>query len=53
MTWLDGVGYKHWGLHGLMGTDALSNGGFAILLLLIVAFVGRSGTAPDPSVNCA
>ena len=35
MTWLDGVGYKHWGAKGLMGVDAIANGGGAIVLLLV------------------
>ena len=34
MTWLDGIGYKHWGARGLMGVDSLGNGGGALLLLL-------------------
>src|SRR5262249_21010260 len=25
MTWLDGVGYKRWGVKGLMGVDAVAN----------------------------
>jgi PAT family beta-lactamase induction signal transducer AmpG len=41
MTWLDGVGYKHWGARGLMGVDALANGGFAIILLLVATFAGH------------
>ncbi len=41
MTWLDGVGYKHWGARGLMATDAVANGGFAIVLLLVAAFAGH------------
>jgi MFS transporter, PAT family, beta-lactamase induction signal transducer AmpG len=38
MTYLDGVGYKHWGVRGLMGVDALAEGGGAIVLLLIAWF---------------
>jgi PAT family beta-lactamase induction signal transducer AmpG len=38
MTWLDGVGYKHWGARGLMGTDAVANGGFAVVLLVVAVF---------------
>jgi MFS transporter, PAT family, beta-lactamase induction signal transducer AmpG len=34
MTWLDGIGYKHWGARGLMGVDSLGNGAGAVLLLL-------------------
>ena len=41
MTWLDGVGYKHWGARGLMGTDAVANGGFAVVLLLVAVFAGH------------
>ena len=41
MTWLDGVGYKHWGVRGLMGTDALANGGGAIVLFLVAAYAGH------------
>ncbi len=41
MTWLDGVGYKHWGARGLMGTDALANGAFGIILLLVATFAGH------------
>jgi hypothetical protein len=35
MTWLDGVGYKHAGARGLMGVDALANGGGGLFLLLL------------------
>ena len=41
MTWLDGVGYRHWGARGLMATDAAANGGFAIVLLFVAIFLGR------------
>jgi len=41
MTWLDGVGYKHWGTRGLMGTDAIANGGFAVVLLLVAIYAGH------------
>jgi MFS family permease len=41
MTWVDGVGYKHWGARGLMGTDALANGGFAIVLMLVAIYAGH------------
>ncbi len=41
MTWMDGVGYKHWGARGLMGTDALANGAFAVILLLVATFAGH------------
>jgi hypothetical protein len=41
MTWLDGVGYKRWGVRGLMTTDAGANAGFAVVLLLVAAFAGH------------
>ncbi len=41
MTWLDGLGYRHGGSHGLMATDAAANGSFAILLLLIAISLRR------------
>jgi predicted MFS family arabinose efflux permease len=41
MTWLDGVGYKHWGAKGLMSVDAIANGGGAVVLLL-VAWLARN-----------
>ena len=41
MTWLDGVGYKHWGARGLMGTDAVANGAFGVILLLVAVFAGH------------
>lgn len=41
MTWLDGIGYKRWGARGLMGTDAVANGAFGIILLLMASFAGH------------
>jgi len=41
MVWLDGLGYKHWGVRGLMTTDALANGGFAVILVLVAVFAGH------------
>ena len=41
MTYLDGVGYKRWGIGGLMGMDALANGAGAALLLAVAIFVRR------------
>jgi MFS family permease len=38
MTWLDGVGYKNGGAHGLMVTDALGNGVAGVILLLIARY---------------
>ena len=45
MTWLDGVGYKHRGVFGLMGVDALANGAGAIALLLLAAYTRRFWTS--------
>lgn len=47
MTWLDGVGYKHWGAKGLMSVDALTNAGGAVLLLFVALYAGRFWTKPD------
>lgn len=41
MTWLDGLGYRHWGARGLMATDAAANGSFGIILLFVAIFLGR------------
>ena len=41
MTWLDGVGYKHWGAKGLMSVDAIANGGAAIVLLVVAWYARR------------
>ncbi len=41
MTWLDGAGYKRWGVRGLMGMDAVANGVFAAVLLLAAWVAGR------------
>jgi len=41
MTWLDGVGYSRWGARGLMATDAVANGAFAVILLLVAYFAGH------------
>jgi MFS transporter, PAT family, beta-lactamase induction signal transducer AmpG len=46
MTWLDGVGYKHAGALGLMGVDALANGGGGLLLLLLAWFCASRWSAP-------
>jgi len=32
MTWADGIGYKRAGIAGLMGTDAVANAAFAVVL---------------------
>jgi MFS family permease len=41
MTWLDGIGYKHAGVRGMMGVDALANGAGAVLLLAFAAYASR------------
>jgi PAT family beta-lactamase induction signal transducer AmpG len=41
MTWLDGVGYKHGAVRGLMLVDALANGIGALVLLLVARAAGR------------
>ncbi len=41
MTWLDGVGYKHWGVRGLMGVDAAANLSAALMLLIVAALAIR------------
>jgi MFS family permease len=41
MTRFDGVGYKHWGARGLMWTDALANGGFAVILVFVAIYAGH------------
>jgi PAT family beta-lactamase induction signal transducer AmpG len=41
MTWLDGVGYKHWGAGGLMGVDAFANGAGAVALLFVAVYARR------------
>ena len=49
MTWIDGVGYKHWGARGLMFTDAVANGAFAVVLLLMAIFAGHHWQEREPS----
>jgi MFS transporter, PAT family, beta-lactamase induction signal transducer AmpG len=41
MTWLDGVGYKHGAVRGLMLVDALANGIGALVLLLVAHSAAR------------
>jgi len=41
MTWLDGVGYKRWGARGLTGVDAITEGGGALLLLLVAWYARK------------
>jgi hypothetical protein len=41
MTWLDGVGYRHGAVRGLMTVDALANGIGALVLLLVARSASR------------
>jgi PAT family beta-lactamase induction signal transducer AmpG len=41
MTWVDGAGYQRAGVKGLMGFDAMANGGGTVLLLLVAAYARR------------
>lgn len=41
MTRLDGLGSRYWGVRGLMATDAVANGGFMVILLLVAAYAGH------------
>jgi MFS family permease len=51
MTWVDGVGYKHGGVRGLMTTDALANGAGGVLLLLLARVcASRWKSTPHPQV---
>ncbi len=50
MTYLDGVGYKHWGARGLMGVDAFANGGAAIVLLAVAWYARRLWHKTDVEV---
>ncbi len=49
MTWLDGVGYKHGAVRGLMLVDALANGIGACVLLLIARSAARYFRESDPA----
>lgn len=42
MTWLDGIGYQHWKVRGMMSVDAVANAGGAILLFFIAQGVWRA-----------
>jgi len=50
MTWLDGVGYKHWGTRGLMGVDAIANGGGAVVLLFVAWYARRLWSKTEEDV---
>lgn len=50
MTWLDGVGYRHWGARGLMGVDAIANGGAALVLLVVAWYARRLWTKTEVDV---
>ncbi len=41
MTWLDGIGYRHGAVKGLMSVDAFANGAGAVLLLLLAGYARR------------
>ncbi len=41
MTWIDGLGYKRWGAMGLTGVDAITEGGGALLLLLVAWYARK------------
>jgi MFS family permease len=41
MIWLDSAASRHWGVRGLMATDAVANGGFMVILLLVAAYAGH------------
>jgi MFS transporter, PAT family, beta-lactamase induction signal transducer AmpG len=41
MTWMDGLGYQHWQLRGLMGIDALGNCVIGVALLFFAGFARR------------
>ena len=49
MTWVDGAAYKHLGVKGLMGADALANGAGAVLLLLFARFAARRWLRDHPA----
>jgi PAT family beta-lactamase induction signal transducer AmpG len=41
MTWLDGAGYRRWGARGFMSVDAVANGVFAAILLVVAVAVRK------------
>jgi len=41
MTWMDGVGYRHAGVRGLMGVDAATNGVGGLILLLVALYFAK------------
>jgi MFS family permease len=49
MTWADGVAYKHLGVKGLMGADALANGAGALILLAFARFAARRWLRENPA----
>lgn len=42
MTWIDGWGYGRWGARGLMSVDAIANGGFGLVLLIVAILTSSS-----------
>ena len=52
MTWLNGLGYKHWGARGLMSVDTLANGLGGIALFIFAAYVRRLWVqGPEPQLT--
>jgi MFS family permease len=52
MTWLNGLGYKHWGARGLMSVDTLANGLGGIALFIFAVYVRRFWVRdPEPQLT--
>jgi PAT family beta-lactamase induction signal transducer AmpG len=52
MTWLNGLGYKHWGARGLMSVDTLANGLGGIALFIFAVYVRRFCVRdPEPQLT--
>jgi hypothetical protein len=45
MTWLDGVGYSHFGPRGLLGTDAIANVAAVAVGAIFVRYVSEGSMA--------
>ena len=50
MTWLDGIGYRHGAVRGLMTTDAVANGVGALALLILAVYARRHWMQPEPKI---
>jgi len=50
MTWLDGVGYGHGAVKGLMTVDAVANGAGALVLLAIARYTQRYWKQTEPEI---